>query len=60
MKLSKKGVGEALRDELLNGYNINRISNWAYDSFIILREDKPTEVNDILRQISLMDAGPEF
>ena len=60
MKFSKKEIGAALNEELNKGYNIERISNWAEDLFISMRDKRSTELDNILRHIFLMDAGPEF
>ena len=61
MKYSKKEIGEDLKKELNNGYNIARISNWAYNLLYIKVRDQPlSEISSILRDISVMDAGPEF
>lgn len=61
MKYSKKEIGEELKKELVNGYDIARISNWAYNLLYIKVRDQPLpEISSILRDISVMDAGPEF
>ena len=60
MKLSKKEIGEELNHELNKGYDVSRISSWADHLSISLRHDRSLEINDILQNISLMDAGPEF
>jgi hypothetical protein len=58
---SKKEIGEDLKKELDKGYNIQRISNWAYNLLYIKIRDRPSaEIGDILRAISAMEAGPEF
>jgi hypothetical protein len=58
MKHARKQIGRELKNQLDKGYNVERISNWAYDLFITLR-DEP-ELDIILDRISLMAAGPEF
>lgn len=60
MKYSKKEIGKALKEELNKGYNIARISNWADELFVSVREKRSPELDDILRHIFIMDAGPEF
>lgn len=61
MIYSKKEIGKALKEELNKGYNISKISNWAYNLLYIKVRDKfSAEISDILRNISVMDAGPEF
>lgn len=60
MKYSKNEIGKALRDELNKGYNIERISNWADELSISMRDKRSPEIDDILRHIYIMDAGPEF
>ncbi|MCA6601459.1 MAG: hypothetical protein IM537_14935 [Pseudanabaena sp. M57BS1SP1A06MG] len=61
MKYSKKEIGKALREELDKGYSIARISNWAFDLLYIKAKHQPLpEIGSILRDISAMDAGPEF
>jgi len=60
MKYSKKEIGELLRKELNKGYNIERISNWAYDLYTFSPDEVSAEIDDILRHIFIMDAGPEF
>jgi hypothetical protein len=60
MKLEKNEIGKELKRELSKGYNIERISDWAYDLFISLRGESSYEVHTILDRISVMAAGPEF
>ena len=60
MKYSKQEIGRALREELNKGYDIERISNWADELFISMRDKRSPELDDILRHIFIMDAGPEF
>lgn len=61
MNYSKKEIGECLKKELDNGYDITRISNWAYDLLYIKVTNQPLpEISSILRDISMMNAGPEF
>jgi hypothetical protein len=45
---------------LNKGYDIVRLSNWAYDFSITMRKELTPQMNDILRYIYIMDAGPEF
>lgn len=49
-----------LKKELKKGYSINRISNWADELFISMRNERSPELDEILSHISLMGAGPEF
>lgn len=61
MKYQKKEVGEELKNQLDKGYDLKRISNWAYDLlYIKSRNQCLPEINSILRNISVMEAGPEF
>ncbi len=60
MKYSKNEIGITLIKELNKGYNIEEISNWAYDLFINMRDESNAELNNILERIYIMDAGPEF
>lgn len=60
MKFSKKEIGKALKEELNKGYNVERISNWADNLFVSKRDMQSPELDDILRHIFIMDAGPEF
>lgn len=61
MNYSKKEIGEDLKKELDKGYNITRISNWAYNLlYIKIRNQPPSEISSILRDISVMEAGSEF
>ncbi|MFI0436162.1 MAG: hypothetical protein ACH350_10665 [Parachlamydiaceae bacterium] len=60
MKYSKKEIGKVLKEELNKGYNIERISNWADELFVSMRDKRCPELDDILRHIFIMDAGPEF
>lgn len=57
MKFSKKELGERLQAELRKGYNVERISNWAYDLVFKIHE---SELRSIVDQISLIATGPEF
>ena len=60
MKYSKEELGKELNKELDKGYNVSRISTWACDLFVASRNNHCLELDDILRHITLMDAGPEF
>ena len=60
MMYSKKEIGEFLNRELKKGYNVERISNWADELLINMRDQRSPELDDILRHISVMAAGPEF
>lgn len=62
MTYSKKEIGEELNRELDKGYSVERISNWADDLFFSIRhKDKDSaEIEDILTNICVMEAGPEF
>jgi hypothetical protein len=60
MKLEKKDIGKALKQELCKGYNIDMISDWAFDMWIRLPKESSEEVHTILDRISVMAAGPEF
>jgi hypothetical protein len=60
INISKQEIGKALMEELNKGYDIERISNWADNLFISMRDKRSSELDDILRNIFIMDAGPEF
>ena len=60
MNYSKRKIGEELKKELNKGYSIERISTWACDLFVAIRGEHSFELDDILRHISIMGAGPEF
>lgn len=60
MKYSKKEIGKELRKEIDKGYNVQRISTWACDLLVTIRDNPTDELDNILDRISLMDAGPEF
>jgi len=60
MKHTKNEIGKELKIQLDKSYNIERISNWAYDLFISLRGKPSPDLDSILNRISLMAAGPEF
>ena len=53
-------IGEELKKQLSKGYDIAKISNWAYDFSLNMRNELTPHLQDILRRIYLMDAGPEF
>lgn len=55
---TKTFLGKELRNELITEYNIPRISSWA-DMHYQEAIDNP-EISDILYDIMMMDAGPEF
>ncbi len=61
MVFSKKQISVELTKELNKGYNIERISNWAFAlSHFRSKEDQLPEIENLLQAIYLMDAGPEF
>jgi len=53
-------LGEELRRKIIKRESIEQISNWASDLYFNSRGSLPKEINDILRDIYIMDAGPEF
>lgn len=60
LNLSKKEIGLELSSQLKKGYDIERIANWADELFFNLRDNRSLEIEHILRNIFMMDAGPEF
>lgn len=60
MKYSKKDIGIGLKQQLEKGFNIERISNWADNFYFSFRGERSEELDNILRSIYIMDAGPEF
>lgn len=57
----KKQIGAQLIKELEKGYNIERIADWAYNLlYIDSKEDNSPEIDSLLRELSVMEAGPEF
>lgn len=60
MKYTNKSVGEMLKRELDEGYDVEKIANWAYSLMTSMRDDPNHDVFETLNFIALMDAGPEF
>ena len=61
MSYTKKQFAEELKQQLQYGYDIKEVANWAY----WLSIDKYHEINDpelnkIMDNIAIMEAGPEF
>ena len=57
--LSKKKLGIDLKNLLSSSYDIRRIASWAYD-LSLNYEEIPTELEEILENLSFMEVGPEF
>ena len=60
MKYSKVEIGKKLSQELEKEFGITKISNWACDLLGDARNENSLELDEILRHLSLMEAGPEF
>ena len=51
MNLTKKEMGEALKQKILNNISIEKIANWAYEIYINSRGNLSPEVSNILQSI---------
>ncbi|CUI18078.1 hypothetical protein PNK_p0024 (plasmid) [Candidatus Protochlamydia naegleriophila] len=60
MKYTRKQLGIKLKNELDKGYDPKRIANWAHDLFYFSHNQFSDEVEQILQNLLLMEAGPEF
>ncbi|MEI8366370.1 MAG: hypothetical protein WCF65_08115 [Parachlamydiaceae bacterium] len=57
---TKRLIGEELKRELSQGYNIQKISSLAAHWYVSYRRECVSDIDAVLNRISLMDAGPEF
>ena len=57
---SKVELGEFFKKELAKGFDIRRISLWADEKFIDMRDWRSVEIENILQNLMMMNAGPEF
>jgi len=60
VKYALKNLGEDLIKELDKGFDVVRIANWARTLFFYSRYDFSPQVEDVLKAIYYMEAGPEF
>jgi len=60
MNLTKKEIGQELKEKLKNGYDAQVIADWAYKLVLGNRRQLSDEIENILDGIAIMDAGPEF
>lgn len=59
MSYSKKQFAQELKEQLDYGFDVVRISQWAYGVYLDSRELEPGLI-DIIMQVQGMDSGPEF
>ncbi|HHC23806.1 MAG TPA: hypothetical protein ENK58_00115 [Desulfobacterales bacterium] len=60
MNYSKQEFGQALKSQLLSGYDIVRFARWAHDLFLEHSSHLEPGLQEVLMQIVAMEEGPEF
>jgi hypothetical protein len=60
MTLTKAAFGNALRAQLLRGYEPRRMARWAYVTYLDHANELEVGLYEELMKIATMEEGPEF
>lgn len=60
MNYTNEQIGRALQDELERGYDILRITRWAFSTFYNKIGEFTFDQKNILLTISIMEVDPQF
>ncbi len=53
-------LGLELKKQLRHGYNVEKISRWAYGIFFDHRDELTLEIKEILKELARMEGDPQF
>lgn len=56
----RKKIGRELQKELDKGYNVLRISRWAYELFYNHQRELTDELEELLQYLFFMEEDPQF
>ncbi len=60
MNYSKQEFGQALKRQLLSGYDVVKLARWAHNLFLEHCSHLEPGLQEILMQVVAMEEGPEF
>ena len=60
MSYSKKQFGQGLLDQINNGYDVIRISKWAFLEYFNNTREISELLKDVIMDVVVMEEGPEF
>ncbi|ERN39813.1 hypothetical protein KR51_00037270 [Rubidibacter lacunae KORDI 51-2] len=60
MRYSKEKFARELKQEIRNGFDVSRISQWAYMLSIDRHREISPELDRLIQIVAVMDEGPEF
>ncbi len=60
MNYSKQAFGQALKSQMLSGYDVVKLARWAHDLFLEHSSHLEPGLQEILMQVMAMEEGPEF
>lgn len=60
MKFTDEELGKQIHNQLITGYDISRISKWAFHVFYTNTRDLTSTQRDVLEELSRMDDDPQF
>jgi hypothetical protein len=60
MTYTKKQFAQDLKQELQHGFNVNDLSQWAYQMSVDKYREIEPSLDSIIQQIAVMGEGPEF
>lgn len=60
MSYSKKQFGQGLLDQINNGFDVIRISKWAFHEYFNNTRKISKSLKDVIMDVVTMEEGPEF
>lgn len=60
MNYSKQAFGQALKNQILSGYDVVKLARWAHGLFLEHSSHLEPGLQEILMQVVAMEEGPEF
>lgn len=60
MRFLRQQIGEELKNELAKGYDIDRISHWAFELEDKTQGERDKEVSTLINALCIMPGGPEY
>lgn len=60
MFISNREIGDELKKQLKLGFDVVKISRWAYDLIYSNRDRLDSDTKEILKDISIMEDDPQF
>lgn len=60
MHVSNKEIGNELKFQIKSGFDVVKISRWAYKLIYDKRDQLDSDITEILKDISIMEDDPQF